>query len=437
MPKPKVFISYAHGDEPEDRGRDGIQWLTYVKDHLAPLIDAADVEFWSDTDLLGSQDWETRIFAAIDACNIFILLVSPQSLGSDFIKSKEIPRILERQAINGSAETPALYPILLIPCAGLRSYPWLRTPNMRPKGGKALSEYEMTAGKDERNRVMAGIANDIARVAQAVSSTEGRQAQKSGADSLSVDNGGNSEEIVPESSNRRKILQGFAAGSVLSVSGLAYNFYSTRRQVDSDEWKLIKTVPYPANEARYIAGEEKILTVSGDETVRMWNARTFDMQIKLAIPKSVINSTIGLRTASVSPDMKWVVGVYHNRIVLWNLPEQRFIKTIDDFEFEFPRDASFSLDGSRIALSMQTGVDFLDLNLNRVPDSYISFSSVFLSINGLNRTRPHPTERFFWLSCGPGGSWLWHEGSHDVREENIFWDTKAGFTPLSSPDRVE
>ena len=166
MPKPKVFISYAHRDEPEFPGRDDVKWLSYVKGHLAPLSDASDVEFWADTNLLGSQDWETRIFAAIDACDIFILLVSSHSLGSDFIKSKEIPRILERHALNGSAETPALYPILLTPCAGLRAYPWLRTPNMRPKDGKALSEFEMTAGKDERNRVMAWIGNDIARIAQ-------------------------------------------------------------------------------------------------------------------------------------------------------------------------------------------------------------------------------------------------------------------------------
>ena len=166
MPKPKVFISYAHSDEPELPGRDDVKWLGYVKGHLAPLSYAADVEFWADRDLFGSQDWEKRIFAAIDACDIFILCVSANSLGSPFITKKEVPRILERQRQNNSTEIPALYPILITPCGGLDGFDWLRTPNMRPKDRKALSEYERTAGKNERDTVMASIVNDLAQLAR-------------------------------------------------------------------------------------------------------------------------------------------------------------------------------------------------------------------------------------------------------------------------------
>lgn len=170
MPKPKVFISYAHRDEPEFPGRDDVKWLSYVKGHLAPLSDAADVEFWADTDLLGSQDWEKRIFAAIDACDIFILCVSANSLGSTFITKKEVPRILERQQQNGSSETPAFYPILITPCGGLRTFDWLRAPNMRPKDRKALSEFERTGGKNERDTVMAGIVDELVKLAKQIES---------------------------------------------------------------------------------------------------------------------------------------------------------------------------------------------------------------------------------------------------------------------------
>lgn len=168
MPKPKVFISYAHRDEPEFPGRDDVKWLSYVKAHLAPLRDAADVEFWAESGLLGSQDWETRIFAAIDTCDIFILCVSANSLGSTFITKNEVPRILDRQQRNGSPETPALYPILITPCGGLRAYDWLRAPNIRPKDSKALSEFERTAGKNERDTVMASIADELVKLTKQI-----------------------------------------------------------------------------------------------------------------------------------------------------------------------------------------------------------------------------------------------------------------------------
>lgn len=168
MSNPKVFVSYAHLDEPDPPGRDDVRWLSYVKRHLGALNKIAKIEFWADTDLLGSQDWEARIFSAIDGCDIFILLVSPNSLSSEFITRKEVPRILKRQRRGNSTEWPALYPILLTPCAALDRIDWLNTPNMRPKDRKALSDFECTAGKDYRNNVMAGIVDDLVKLAESI-----------------------------------------------------------------------------------------------------------------------------------------------------------------------------------------------------------------------------------------------------------------------------
>ncbi|MCC5993973.1 MAG: toll/interleukin-1 receptor domain-containing protein [Rhodobacteraceae bacterium] len=164
MTTPKVFISYAHLDEPE--GRDEVKWRTYVECHLRPLQKTAQVTFWSDDNLRGSQDWQARILAEIDSCDIFVLLVSPHSLGSDFITKTEVPRILDRQRRNSSTEVPAFYPILITPSGGLDGFRWLRTPNMRPKGRKALSQYEHTEGKNERDTVMARIVDDLAKLAR-------------------------------------------------------------------------------------------------------------------------------------------------------------------------------------------------------------------------------------------------------------------------------
>lgn len=166
MTTPKVFISYAHLDEPEFPGCDEVKWLTYVDSHLGPLKNTAQVVPWADVDLHGSQDWEARILAAIDACDIFILLVSRNALRSPFITQKEVPRILERQRQNNSPESPAFYPILITPCGGLDGFDWLKIPNMRPKDRKALSDFEWSSGRNERDRVMASIVEDIAKLAK-------------------------------------------------------------------------------------------------------------------------------------------------------------------------------------------------------------------------------------------------------------------------------
>lgn len=167
MPKPKVFISYAHRNEPETSGPGEIKWLSYVASHLKPLENAANIESYSDLETLGSQDWRTRIFKAIDECDIFILLVSPDSLGSRFITQEEIPRLIERQQVNGSTERPAFYPILIKPTAGLKEFNWLDTPNIRPKNRKALSEYPPT-GTANIDWAMASIANEVLLLAKSV-----------------------------------------------------------------------------------------------------------------------------------------------------------------------------------------------------------------------------------------------------------------------------
>jgi len=195
--KSRVFVSYSHKDEP-DPSR--VHWLRYVLSHLKQIGGDADIEAWADIDLTGSQDWikrtdmassarpkqsggdvDTEVWAdtdsmggqdwrkridmALEACDIFVFLVSRHSLASEFITKTEVPKILARQEAAGSTEYPLIFPILLTPCDAARTTSWLQVPIMRPKGGQSLSEFALAEEKNARDRVMTEIAQELRKIA--------------------------------------------------------------------------------------------------------------------------------------------------------------------------------------------------------------------------------------------------------------------------------
>jgi hypothetical protein len=119
--KPLVFISYAHLDEPdppEQPAQGKICWLSLVMKFLQPGVKGRRYEVWMDRLMPGGADWNPEIEAKARACDIFVLLVSANSTGSDYIVDKEIPIVRERQSKNDGVY---FYPLLLdwTPKAGL------------------------------------------------------------------------------------------------------------------------------------------------------------------------------------------------------------------------------------------------------------------------------------------------------------------------------
>src|SRR5208283_3590292 len=108
-PKPLIVISYAHADEPERPAEGEVKWLSFVTGYLKPAIKHDAVELWLDRLLPGGDDWEPEIEQKLRDCDIFILLVSPNSLASDSVIKKEIAIIRERQA---KGEDMHFYPLL-------------------------------------------------------------------------------------------------------------------------------------------------------------------------------------------------------------------------------------------------------------------------------------------------------------------------------------
>ncbi|MCI0391194.1 MAG: TIR domain-containing protein [Acidobacteria bacterium] len=143
MSKPTVFISYSHLDE---------EWKNRLVRHLEVLQKQGHLELWHDRMIGAGEDWERRIQEAMNAASVAILLVSADSLTSDFILRDEVSRLLDRRAREGLR----IFPIVIKPC-DWGAVDWLRRMNLRPKDGKPMSG----GGEHEIDQAFADIAKEI------------------------------------------------------------------------------------------------------------------------------------------------------------------------------------------------------------------------------------------------------------------------------------
>lgn len=97
----KVFISYSHADQ---------IFLTDIKRHFKPFLD--QINYWDDSQIQPGQKWKDEIEKALSESKVGILLISTDFLGSDFIRNKEIPLLLE----NAEKEGGVILNVILKPC---------------------------------------------------------------------------------------------------------------------------------------------------------------------------------------------------------------------------------------------------------------------------------------------------------------------------------
>jgi len=81
----QVFISYAHEDA---------RWRDAFVTMLAPAIERRCISLWSDANIPVGESWSNQIDGALETAVAGILLVSPSFLNSDFVKTVELPRLL-------------------------------------------------------------------------------------------------------------------------------------------------------------------------------------------------------------------------------------------------------------------------------------------------------------------------------------------------------
>jgi len=97
----KVFYSYAHEDE-KDINR-------LIERYTKRLAGSGRIEHWLDRELHGGDEWKQTIVARLEEADLIVLLLSADFFASDFIRTVEFKRALERRG-EGTAE---VVPILL------------------------------------------------------------------------------------------------------------------------------------------------------------------------------------------------------------------------------------------------------------------------------------------------------------------------------------
>jgi serine/threonine protein kinase len=88
----QVFISYAHAD---------VAWKDKFVTMLGPAIERGNISLWSDGCIPVGELWSKQIDDAINAAAAGLLLVTPAFLASDFVRTVELPRLLNLAKTSG------------------------------------------------------------------------------------------------------------------------------------------------------------------------------------------------------------------------------------------------------------------------------------------------------------------------------------------------
>ncbi|GBE44870.1 hypothetical protein BMS3Bbin10_02976 [bacterium BMS3Bbin10] len=122
----KAFISYSHRDT---------DVLDRLHTHLAMLRREGLITEWFDREILAGGDVDDEISGQLESCDLFLALVSPDFIASDYCYEKEMKRALERH----DAGECRVIPIIAEPCD------WKATPlqglKAIPKDAKPIVEW--------------------------------------------------------------------------------------------------------------------------------------------------------------------------------------------------------------------------------------------------------------------------------------------------------
>ncbi|MDD3183147.1 MAG: toll/interleukin-1 receptor domain-containing protein [Alphaproteobacteria bacterium] len=122
----KAFISYSHKD---------FSYLERLHTHLVPLRREGKIDDWHDRTVLAGGELNPEITAELESCGLFLALVSPDFLASNYCYDREMAAAIARH----DAGRARVIPIILEPCD------WQSTPLSRfkaiPRDGKPIAEW--------------------------------------------------------------------------------------------------------------------------------------------------------------------------------------------------------------------------------------------------------------------------------------------------------
>lgn len=123
--------------------------------HLRVLEMEDMLDIWVDTRIKTGDDLSPEIEQALTTCRVAILLVTVDFLTSGFIRSKEVPKLLQRR----SDEGVTVFPVICKPCTW-EPITWLSSMKLRPKDASPL----MGMSKYKQEKELKQIALDVAEI---------------------------------------------------------------------------------------------------------------------------------------------------------------------------------------------------------------------------------------------------------------------------------
>ena len=107
----KIFISYSHKDK---------SWEKRLKEQLDVLALEGHFSVWDDRQIEPGDDWFPEIERELDQADVAVMLISASFLTSTFIRTEEVPKLIQRREQEGMR----LIPLVIKPCAW-QGVPWL------------------------------------------------------------------------------------------------------------------------------------------------------------------------------------------------------------------------------------------------------------------------------------------------------------------------
>lgn len=103
-PNLRAFISYSNKDEKlKDEFKVAVKPLTRSE---------FNIEFWDNREINAGEEWEKEILTELNRCELIFLLISPDSIASDYIWDKEVPVAIRRH----NANEAIVFLVILRPC---------------------------------------------------------------------------------------------------------------------------------------------------------------------------------------------------------------------------------------------------------------------------------------------------------------------------------
>ncbi len=147
-PPIKIFIAYSRLDA---------DYLKELQKYLRPLNRKKTIEIWYDGEIIPGTKWAVEINQHLNAADIILLLITANSLSSDYFYNEEMQKALQRHE-KGEAK---VIPVILRYCTW-RLFDELSELQALPKDGIPLSHWSDDAEAytnvvEELHRVVVGI----------------------------------------------------------------------------------------------------------------------------------------------------------------------------------------------------------------------------------------------------------------------------------------